>query len=580
MLDLLQPLLQQARKQKRGRKAKPKPVFVSRKIELQYAKELLAISAMCQAEAAQLVIPEVSKNIGDAWFSDAVKALKNKVSSAVDTIAEKLAIKTVNAQKKQADDQLAQQLEKMTGVHLKGLFRDEDLKQVVEEAIAANVTLIKSIPGQYADQIEAAILRGLQEGKRAEAIKKDILAIGHSTDDRALLIARDQLGKINSRISQVRQKKLGITHYTWETSHDERVRSSHRLRNGKIYAWDDPPSDGHPGQPIRCRCVAIPYMEHLLNSDAPTPEQAMVKQKQATGNTGIDAAFKQVDSKRSVTEIKQQSKSLLADHSGDLTRTDLPHGSDNAPGWTSGIMGLRKSEQVMRRLVRQGKEVPASWAIHHWSIDSSFLVDRYRKSSWLDDAARKQMQAATDQADTLIKNLFKDKRSVLANDVVLYRGIDLNADIVKDFEKRLLNNEVIEFMEASFNSNTNNPSLAKVFASQSARRNGGVPVIHKTIVKKDVKGIDITELNYYDEDEILIDSGYIREIIAMRRLEDGTVEMHSVMKPKPGQVGDAKPRSNDWIEINSGHPNDAHLNKVSGVAASYRSGGSLKDYKF
>lgn len=112
MLDLLQPLLQQARKQKRGRKAKPKPVFVSRKIELQYAKELLAISAMCQAEAAQLVIPEVSKNVGDAWFSDAVKALKNKVSNAVDLIAEKLSSKTVNAQKKQADAQLAQQLEK------------------------------------------------------------------------------------------------------------------------------------------------------------------------------------------------------------------------------------------------------------------------------------------------------------------------------------------------------------------------------------------------------------------------------------------------------------------------------------
>lgn len=265
MLDLLQPLLQQARKQKRGRKAKSKPVFVSRKIELQYAKELLAISAMCQAEAAQLVIPEVSKNIGDAWFGEAVKKLKDKVSSAVDAIAEKLAIKTVNAQKKQADDQLVLILEKMTGVHLKGLFRDEDLKQVVEEAIAANVALIKSIPSRYADQIESTILRGLQEGRRAEQIKQDIAAIGQSTDDRAMLIARDQLGKINSRVSQVRQQKLGITHYTWETSHDERVRSSHRARNGERFSWSEPPPDGHPGQPIRCRCVAIPDFTDLFD---------------------------------------------------------------------------------------------------------------------------------------------------------------------------------------------------------------------------------------------------------------------------------------------------------------------------
>lgn len=579
MLDLLQPLLQQARKQKRGRKAKPKPVFVSRKIELQYAKELLAISAMCQAEAAQLVIPEVSKNVGDAWFSDAVKALKNKVSNAVDLIAEKLSSKTVNAQKKQADAQLAQQLEKMSGVDLRGLFRDEDLKQVVDESIAANVALIKSIPSQYADQIESAILRGLQEGKRAEAIKKDILAIGHSTDDRAMLIARDQLGKINSRISQIRQQKLGITHYTWETSHDERVRSSHRLCNGKIYAWDDPPIDGHPGQPIRCRCVSIPYMEHLLDDKALPPAQAMAQQKQAIGNVGIESAFKQVNSQQDVADIKQRSKSLINDNYGDLNREDLPHASDNSAGWTGGVMGLRKSEQVMRRLIKQGKAVPASWAIHHWSIDSSFLVDHYRKSNWLDDIQRKQMQTATDQANTLIKNLFEDKRSVLANDVVLYRGISLDSSLIQKFEKDLNNGQLVEFMEASFNSNTANSSLAKVFATQSARRNNTIPVIHKTIVKKDVKGIDITELNYYDEDEILIDSGYIREIVAMKRLEDGTVELHSVMKPKPGQVGDAKPSSNEWKEINV-HHDDAHMNKVSGVAASYRTGGSLKDYKF
>lgn len=265
MLDLLKPLLQQTRKQKRGRKAKPKPVFVSRKIELQYTKELLAISAMCQQEAAQLVIPEVSKNVGDAWFGDAIKRLKDKITGAVDAVAEKLASRTVNAQKKQADAQLASQLEKMTGVDLRGLFRDEDLKQTVDDAIAANVALIKSIPSQYASQIEAAVLRGLQEGKRAEDIKKDIAALGHSTDSRAMLIARDQLGKVNSRITQVRQQKLGITHYTWETSRDERVRSSHKARNGERFSWDEPPPDGHPGQPIRCRCVAIPDLTDLLD---------------------------------------------------------------------------------------------------------------------------------------------------------------------------------------------------------------------------------------------------------------------------------------------------------------------------
>lgn len=279
LLQTLKPLLQQARQQKKGRKAKAKPVYVSRKLELAYTKELLAISRLCQDAAKELVIPEVSKNIGDSWFSEAVKRLKDKVTGAVDAIAEKLASKTVKAQQRESDAQLSAQLESMTGLDLRGLFRDEDLRQSVDEAVAANVALIKSIPSQYADKIEALILKGLQEGKRAESIAEDVKALGHSTDARARLIARDQLGKINSRISQIRQQRLGITHYRWSTSHDERVRSSHRLRDGQIFAWDSPPPDGHAGQPIRCRCVSLPYMDHLVDPDAPTPEQAMQQGK-------------------------------------------------------------------------------------------------------------------------------------------------------------------------------------------------------------------------------------------------------------------------------------------------------------
>ena len=279
LLQTLKPLLQQAHAKKKGRPAKSKPVYVSIKIEADYAKELLAISRMCQDAASELVIPEVGKNIGDSWFGESLKKLKAKITGAVDAVAEKIAGKTVNAQKAESDAQLAQQLEKMTGVDLRGLMRDEDLSKVVDEAIAANVALIKSIPTQYADKMEALILKGLQEGKRAESIAEDIKALGGVTDDRARLIARDQLGKINSRISQVRQQKLGITHYRWRTSRDERVRSTHKDREGDIIAWDDPPPDGHAGQPIRCRCTAEPYMDHLIDEDALTPEQAMQQGK-------------------------------------------------------------------------------------------------------------------------------------------------------------------------------------------------------------------------------------------------------------------------------------------------------------
>jgi len=49
---------------------------------------------------------------------------------------------------------------------------------------------------------------------------------------------------------------LGNKYYKWVTMHDNRVRPAHQEREGRIFAWDDPPSDGHPGWAIRCRCSA------------------------------------------------------------------------------------------------------------------------------------------------------------------------------------------------------------------------------------------------------------------------------------------------------------------------------------
>ena len=40
--------------------------------------------------------------------------------------------------------------------------------------------------------------------------------------------------------------------------------------NGKIFAWDNPPPTGHPGEDYGCRCIAEPYygenQEKLVHS--------------------------------------------------------------------------------------------------------------------------------------------------------------------------------------------------------------------------------------------------------------------------------------------------------------------------
>ena len=276
MLNQLKPLIQQQSKRKRGRKAKPRPIRVSRKLELDYTRALLAIVDDIHAETVKALMPLIEqtprvgdsrRRIADSLFSDfktAFSKTANTVKAKVTGIAETLAKTVVSKQGQQSDGQLSAMIQQRTGIDFSSLMSDGALKEAVDEAVAANIALINSIPQQYLDKVEQAVMASLQAGTLNATLADDLLKIEGVTKSRAKLIARDQLGKINSRLSQIRQQSLGITHYFWSTSHDERVRDRHRRWDGDRIAWDTPTIDGHPGQAIQCRCTAIPDMDFLM----------------------------------------------------------------------------------------------------------------------------------------------------------------------------------------------------------------------------------------------------------------------------------------------------------------------------
>lgn len=273
MLNQLKPLIQQQSKRKRGRKAKAKPVRVSRKLELDYTRALLAIIDDMHTETVKALVPLTERrSVGDSIkvadgllddFKSAFSRTANTVKAKVSGIAETLAKTVVSRQKQQSDEQLSEMIRKQTGIDFSSLLSDEDLQEAIDEAVGANVALINSIPQQYFDRIEQAVMASMQAGTLNDDLADELKKIKGMTDNRAKLIARDQLGKINSRLSQVRQQSLGITHYYWSTSHDERVRDRHRRWDGDLIAWDSPTIDGHPGQAINCRCTAIPDLDFL-----------------------------------------------------------------------------------------------------------------------------------------------------------------------------------------------------------------------------------------------------------------------------------------------------------------------------
>jgi len=75
---------------------------------------------------------------------------------------------------------------------------------------------------------------------------------------RANVVGQDQVGKGAGAFNMEAQQAAGITHYRWITQADEKVRPEHRRRHNKTFAWARPPSDGHPGQSVNCRCFARP----------------------------------------------------------------------------------------------------------------------------------------------------------------------------------------------------------------------------------------------------------------------------------------------------------------------------------
>ena len=157
-------------------------------------------------------------------------------------------------------------------------FKSEPwLERAMEQAVSEHVALVKSLERKHLADLENLVHKGVREGRRVEDIAFDVAVRYGVSQRRAELIAQDQVGKFYGRLDEERQTRLGVTEYTWRTSKDEKVRPDHRRREGKVFKWKDPPSDGHPGQAIRCRCYPEPKLPEFEEALAEAPMRPPVR---------------------------------------------------------------------------------------------------------------------------------------------------------------------------------------------------------------------------------------------------------------------------------------------------------------
>lgn len=154
----------------------------------------------------------------------------------------------------------------------------EELKQgkkvIIDDQVLQNANLIKTLPNDVAQKVIKNIEEEALKGKRARSIEK---IISQETDKHsrasARLIARTEVSKTQSALTQVRAQTLDLQWYVWRTALDgSRVRPSHRLMEGVLVNWHDPPSPEqlageknvgyyHAGNVWNCRCYSDPLLE-------------------------------------------------------------------------------------------------------------------------------------------------------------------------------------------------------------------------------------------------------------------------------------------------------------------------------
>lgn len=212
-------------------------------------RQLLMAYDATAAEELQAAI----KSLRDRWLK--------RFEKAAEELAQFFAKKVVN----RSDADLKKILKK-SGIAIEFQIT-KPMREAVDAIVHENVSLIKSIPEKYLQQVEGSTMRSVLAGRDLKTLYDDIRSHYNVTDRRAALIARDQNNKATSALQKVRFQEIGIEKAVWRHSHAGRdPRKSHVANDGKEYdvakGWYDPEVKEHirPGYLINCRCFCTPIL--------------------------------------------------------------------------------------------------------------------------------------------------------------------------------------------------------------------------------------------------------------------------------------------------------------------------------
>lgn len=227
-------------------------------IERKYHKALVSLLKEIKVDVYKNIVnPNIAQDGIKDWLGHTADFLLDKWTKKLNNLADEMATLFINRLFVNYDKRMKKAM-RDSGFTVQ-LQMSEQVEKRVQEAVAENVGLIKSIGTTYLSKVNQATWTMVKGGFNLKEFA-DALEHGFGVErKRCNLIARDQMGKASIAIQQARHEELGLYRAIWLHSHAGKVpRQSHIKANGKEFdIRKGMYIDGEfilPAEKINCRC--------------------------------------------------------------------------------------------------------------------------------------------------------------------------------------------------------------------------------------------------------------------------------------------------------------------------------------
>lgn len=208
-------------------------------------------------------------NFSRIFLGLAKKSSKSILKIFDDERIEKLVNKYTGRVDRRNKKELYRRVEESVGISRQELEATEGLTYQINAYKLETAQWVKKLRDETLELWTANTLRQMSNGNGLDTILSEFDDMVEKRKNHGKMVARTQMTSFNSFTTKARAQNLGITEAVWVTSSDERVRASHKSRNGKKFDLSEGLHSSIdnktllPGVDYQCRCdykLVIPGM--------------------------------------------------------------------------------------------------------------------------------------------------------------------------------------------------------------------------------------------------------------------------------------------------------------------------------